>query len=121
MTNQAGNSQSTQNVVGGAAHADAQPSPSPSPSPTPPTPSPTPVCAMVPTFTSSETGKSGKFHFYGSSGGQPAPVTWSWMFGDGNTATGQNVANDYSGTAPHRDAHGHQWIVHRQRDTAVSP
>ena len=101
VTNQAGNSQSTQNVtVGGAPTPTPSPSPSPSPSPTA-TPSPTPVCAMVPTFTSSETGKSGKFHFYGSSGGQPAPVTWSWTFGDGNTATGQNVANDYSGNGPY--------------------
>ena len=50
---------------------------------------------MVPSFTDSENGSSGNFHFYGSSGGQPAPVSWAWTYGDGATDSGQNVSHNY--------------------------
>jgi len=59
------------------------------------------VCTTVPTFSSSETGKSGKFSFTGAYTGQPAPATWNWTFGDAGTGTGQNVKHDYSGSGPY--------------------
>ncbi|MBI3748598.1 MAG: pilus assembly protein [Chloroflexi bacterium] len=74
------------------------PSPTPSPTPTPtPSPTPTPVCAMVPGFTFTQSGKS--FNFFGSYTGQPAPLTWSWAFGDNATVTGQNVAHTYGSSS----------------------
>ncbi len=83
--------------------SSAVPTPTPTPTATPtatPTPTPTPVCGTVPTFTSAFTGqgngvKAHEMSFYGAAGGQPAPLTWNWSFGDASIAGGQNVVRDY--------------------------
>jgi PKD repeat protein len=81
------------------------PSDSPTPSPTPtasPTPSPTNPCSMVPTFTYTEQGNSGKFNFFGAYTGQPAPASWFWWFGDGGVGSGQAPSQHrYSGNGPY--------------------
>src|ERR1019366_6306056 len=83
--------------------------PSPTPTPTPtatpsPTPSPTAsiVCSMSPSFTYTESGNSGKFNVFGAYTGQPAPSTWSWNYGDGSVASGQDPSQyRYSGNGPY--------------------
>jgi chitodextrinase len=59
------------------------------------------VCSTVPTFTYEFTGhgngaRKHELSFYGSYTGQPAPASWSWRFGDGTTATGQNATDRYA-------------------------
>ncbi len=41
-------------------------------------------------------GNPGTVNFSGSSTGMGTPVSWFWNFGDGNSATGQNVSHTYA-------------------------
>jgi PKD repeat protein len=85
----------------------ASPSPSASATPTPtptatPSPSPTNPCSMIPTFTFTKQGNSGKFNFFGAYTGQPAPASWFWWFGDGAVGSGQAPAQHrYTGAGPY--------------------
>lgn len=42
------------------------------------------------------TSSSKTVNFYGASGGAPAPLTWTWTFGDSSGASGQNVIHTYA-------------------------
>jgi PKD repeat protein len=54
---------------------------------------------MVPTFTYTEQGASGKFNFFGAYTGQPAPASWFWWYGDGNVGSGQAPSQHDFGNA----------------------
>jgi PKD repeat protein len=89
-----------QTVVVGSASPSATPTASPTPSPAP-TPTPLPTCTSVPSFTYSTKNNGGHPHELSAQGaytGSPAPPAsgWSWAFGDGYTATGQNVGHNYA-------------------------
>ena len=101
VTNQAGSLTSSQTVVMPAPSPSPTPTASPSPSPTV-SPTPSIVCSMSPSFTYTEAGHSGKFNFFGAYTGQPAPSTWSWNYGDGTVASGQDPPqHGYSGSGPY--------------------
>jgi PKD repeat protein len=111
VTNSAGSATMSQTVVigspspspSGSANPSPSPSASPSASPTAAptaTPVPTPVCNFVPTFSATFTGtgngsKAHEMSFQGAYTGQPAPLSWTWTFGDGSTDTGQNPSRRY--------------------------
>ncbi len=101
VTNQAGNSTTTQTVVIGSIPTPT-PSPTPTPTPTPtPSPSPLPTCSVQPGIAHQTNGAKPDptVTFQGSYTGIPAPATWSWDFRDGNTGTGQNPSHTYTGSA----------------------
>ena len=94
-------------VLNRAPGAAATPVPTPTPTPTPPpgptpTPAPTPEPCVNPTvtFTGSPLTGFGPYTvaFSGSSTG--TPVSWTWTFGDGQTATGASLS-----TVSHLYAH----------------
>ena len=94
-------------VLNRAPGAAATPVPTPTPTPTPPpgptpTPAPTPAPCVNPTvtFTGSPLTGFGPYTvaFSGSSTG--TPVSWTWTFGDGQTATGASLS-----TVSHLYAH----------------
>ena len=101
VTNQAGNSTTTRTVVIGSLPTPT-PTATPTPTPTPtatPTPTPLPTCPVKPGFAHQTDNKPDPtVAFQGSYSGTPAPVTWSWDFGDGNTGTGQNPSHKYTGS-----------------------
>lgn len=72
------------------------PTPTPSPAPTP-TATPPAQCSIVPSFTAKSTGNPLEILFAGGFTGQPAPISWTWNFGDGTGyGSGQNVSHTYA-------------------------
>lgn len=70
------------------------PTPTPTPGPTPtPSPSPTPCVNPIVTFSGTPLTGTGPYTvaFTGSSTG--TPVSWTWTFGDGQTATGPSLSS----------------------------
>lgn len=113
VTNSAGSATFSQTVVIGAPTPTPSGSPGPTTSPTPTptivptatpaptaTPVPTPVCNFVPSFTATFTGsgngsKAHEMSFQGAYVGQPAPLSWTWNFGDSSSGSGQNPSRRY--------------------------